>query len=521
MRSESASSSLVKSGRRAPATLAKIIATVGPASSSADVLRRLMVAGVHVFRVNFSHGELDQHAERVRTIRAVARELGQPAAILGDLQGPKVRVGELPEPLVVFEGQAVALRTDPSDAVDTSEPTVIVPSGFARLASDVHAGHRVLINDGAVRLVAVTRKAGDGPGTLRCRCELGGAIASRKGINVPDTRLLCSPITERDWRCVEWAVGIGLDYLALSFVRSAEEVMELKRALEGMCSADHTIAHHDAARIPVIAKIETPQAVEAIASIVQAADGIMVARGDLGVEMDLAVVPVVQRRLIAAADRWGKPAIVATQMLETMITASVPTRAEVSDVSTAIREGADAVMLSAETATGHDPVLVVDTMRRIMIEAEEELRAQHNEPSPPRALQETHHRTAALAHGAFHVARDVGAVVIACWSQEGGGARFLSQTGCRVPIVAYTDDPRQVGRMALLRAVTPRLMDLPADGSLGWFNLAAERDLLGMGWVKPGDMIVLMAGRPLGVKRSTTALAVHEVGSPLTGFMQD
>jgi pyruvate kinase len=324
-------------------------------------------------------------------------------------------------------------------------------------------------------------------------------------------------------------------------------------SLPASTSVDHT------SRIPVIAKIEKPQALDRIDEILEVADGLMVARGDLGVEMDLAEVPIIQKRLIAKCDEFGKPCIVATQMLETMIENSSPTRAEVSDVANAILDGADCVMLSAETATGKYPVITVETMRRITAAAERKLNESITAPSPAARLIKSKYRTAALAHGAWHVAHDIGAKLIACWSQEGGTARYLSQTGLTIPIIAYSSDERQVRRMALLRGVTPRhipllpsalspalagemsrgsasdrggipssAVEVPFDLSkppelgltLAEWNARVEADLLQLGYLQLGDPIILVAGKPLGTKGATCTLAIHYTGNRSTGFMR-
>lgn len=512
---------------RARPTLAKIVATIGPASDSPEMVSKLIQSGVAVFRLNFSHGALADHEKRVRTIRAAAKELNQPIAILGDLQGPKIRVGVLEHPILLSAGQDVVFTTSKDQACNPSHECVCLPSGYPALAREVLPGQRVLINDGAIRLLCVERESGDDPGVLRCRVISGGLVSSKKGINLPDSDVQTSAITEQDWQHVEWAVAHGLDYLALSFVRTADEVLALKKALMGMCAIDAVTGapvgsrrEEQGAMIPVIAKIEKPQALKNLDAIVETADGIMVARGDLGVEMDLADVPIVQKRLIAKCDEWGKPCIVATQMLETMIDNVTPTRAETSDVANAILDGADAVMLSAETASGKHPAIVVDTMRRIIERAEKRLAEEAKTATPGAKLVQSRYRTAALAHGAWHVATDIGAKLVACWSQEGGTARYLSQTGLTIPIVAYSSDDRQVRRMALLRSVTPRYMLPPVSGTLGEWNQMVERDLLDLGWIAPGDPIVLVAGKPLGVKGATSTLAVHYTGNRTTGYMR-
>lgn len=501
-------------------TLAKIVATIGPASDSPEMVSKLIQAGVAVFRLNFSHGTLADHERRVSVIRATAANLRQPIAILGDLQGPKIRVGTLDAPITLEPGQEVVFVCSGSPP-KIGHTAAMLPSDYAGLATEVAPGHRVLINDGAVRLLALGREKTDPESILRCRVTLGGVVSSRKGINLPDSDVRAGAITEQDWRHVEWAVAHGLDFLALSFVRTPDEVLELRKALRNMCPMDHSQdAPGAGAMIPVIAKIEKPQALDHLDAIVDAADGVMVARGDLGVEMDLAEVPLVQKRIIAACDAWGKPCIVATQMLETMIENASPTRAEVSDVANAILDGADAVMLSAETATGKHPDLAVEMMRRIAAAAERDAAARADRPSPAARLMKSRYRTAALAHGAWHVAHDVAAKLVVCWSQEGGTARYLSQTGLAVPIVAYSSDQRQVRRMALLRGVTARHTQPPASGTLAEWNEAVEHDLLALGWVQHGDPIILVAGKPLGVKGATSSLAIHYTGNRGTGFMR-
>ncbi|HYE03730.1 MAG TPA: pyruvate kinase [Phycisphaerales bacterium] len=505
---------------RSRPTLASIIATVGPASHDPAIIRELIAAGVAVFRLNFSHGTFAEHEERLRNIRASAAELGLAVGVLGDLPGPKIRVGVLHEGVEVAAGGTLVLACQAHEASRSPDGAPVLPCTYAPLAREVEAGHRVLINDGAIRGVAAPRAAGDPDAWLRVRVEVGGLITSRKGINLPDSRISAPALTDLDRECVEWAVRHGVDFLALSFVRSADEVRQLRRLVGTLCPIDDPgDALQAGAAIPVIAKIERPAALDDLDAIIEAADGVMVARGDLGVEMDLAQVPVVQRTLIAKADEWGKPCIVATQMLETMISSSVPTRAEASDVANAIFDGADAVMLSGETAAGRHPVLVVRTMRRIVEAAESAAARDGHAPSPPRRLVESRYRTAALAHGAWHIAKDLGAVLVVCWSQRGGTARYLSQNGFRVPIFAYSSDQPSTRRMSLLKGVVPLHAPVPEGGSLRQWNQLVERDLLSRGWAAPGEPILLIAGRPLGRPGSTNAVAIHYVSNPVTGFM--
>lgn len=492
-----------------------IIATIGPASESPAMVRRLVEAGVSIFRFNFSHGSFDDHARRLRTVRAVAGEMDLPIACLGDLPGPKIRVGRVPEPGIALEPGCTVALTARADVAHVDEAggdrVVTLPCSYEAIAEEVQPGQRVLINDGLIRLLATDTSPE--MGVLRCVVTSGGLVTSRKGVNLPESDITLPALIERDRECVQWAVEHGLDFLALSFVKSAEDVRELKALLSGMCPRDREHADDDlggSAAIPVIAKIERPQAVRNIQSIVAEADGIMVARGDLGVEMEIAQVPIAQKRILSACQAWGRPSIVATQMLETMIEHPTPTRAEASDVANAIFDGADCVMLSAETATGRHPALVVETMRRIVSAAEARLHEEPPRAGNPSQLAVMRHRTAAVAHGAWHVAHDVGASVIACWSQNGGTARYLSQNDFRVPIVAYSSSARATRRMAMLAGVTPVRADPPKSGLVAdWVEFVNE-DLVRRGFASIGDKAVLVAGRPVGRVKATNGLVVHE-----------
>ncbi|MGH7131456.1 MAG: pyruvate kinase [Phycisphaerales bacterium] len=501
-------------------TLATIIATLGPASDAPEVVLRLIEAGVGVFRLNLSHGTEADHARRVEVVRGAAEAAELPIAVLGDLPGPKIRIGACPEAGVELEaGQDVLI--DPDLGCSIAGATARLSCTLGSIGSDVQPGQKVLINDGAVRLLAIDRLPDDPARALRARVVTGGLVTSKKGLNLPQSELHVSAMSERDWKLVEWAVGAGVDYLAMSFVRSAVEIGEVKARLETMCSTQRGATDEGgSAAIPVVAKIETPQAVARMREIVGAADAIMVARGDLGVEMDIAQVPLIQKELIRTAASYGKPCIVATQMLETMCAAPLPTRAEASDVANAILDGADAVMLSGETAVGKHPVLVVETMRRIVMAAEERMAARLlMRPSPPAEVIQTGYRTAALAHGAWYVARDVGARLVVCWSQSGGLARYLSQMGFAVPVVAYSSSAVQTRRMALLRGVTPVCEAPPADARLSSWNKSVDAMLIARGWANKGDAVVLIAGRPLGKSKPTNTLAVHYVGEESAGFM--
>jgi pyruvate kinase len=518
--------------RTAPNILATIVATLGPASESPEMIRRLIEAGVSVFRFNFSHGDFAAHERRLSTVRAVAAEMECTVACLGDLQGPKIRVGVVPEGvgaaspsgggmIEVAQGQDVIFKAGIDKAFirqGSHGPEAVLPVTYEELIREVQPGNRVLINDGLIRMLAVDSDAK--ARELRARVISGGFISSKKGINLPDSHIGAPAITDKDWECAQWAVRHDLDYLALSFVRRAEDVLELKQRLSklpvpsaaGLKVPEGGPAHLTGAWIPVVAKIEKPQAVEKLDAIVAASDAIMVARGDLGVEMDIARVPVVQKQIIGCCASHGKPCIVATQMLESMIENTTPTRAEASDVANAIFDGADAVMLSAETATGKHPALVVETMARIVAVAEQELRDRPRPDNPPTQLIPAHLGTAALAHGAWAIAHDLEAKIVACWSQNGGTARYLSQNRLNVPIIAYSSSSQATRRMTLLRGVTPVLSQPPASGRLADWNAAVDRYIQAHGLAARGDALVLLAGRPLGQAKATNTIAICRVG---------
>jgi pyruvate kinase len=507
--------------------LTTIVATIGPKSDSPEMVSRLIQSGVGVFRFNFSHGDLEAHSRRLATVRAASAALGITVACLGDLQGPKIRVGKVPEGVgmphpsggsaidaspghdVVFKkGIDAAFMRERAGVIEA-----VLPVTYQPLVDEVEVGHKVLINDGAIRMLAV-EKDGD---ELRCRVVVGGLISSGKGINVPQSALSAPAITERDWECAAWAVQNDLDFLALSFVRSPDDIELFRAGMANMIGIQPGTRPDQGAWIPIIAKVEMPQAVERLDEIVCAADGIMVARGDLGVEMDIAMVPVVQKQIVRTCGQYGKPCIVATQMLESMIENSSPTRAEATDVANAIFDGADAVMLSAETATGKHPVLVVETMARILKIAEAHIAATNTAHSFPTKMGANHKGTAALAHGAWQIASDLGAKAVVVWSQHGGTARYLSQNRFHIPIVAYSSDTSSCRRMTLLRGVTPVLAQPPASGMLSEWNEIVDQSLQRMGVVRAGDPIILLAGRPLGQAKRTNTMAIHRVGEP-TGF---
>ena len=488
--------------------LTKIIATLGPATSDADTITKLIEAGASIFRMNFSHGRLDDHEARLEAIREAVRRTGIPVAVLGDLPGPKIRVGDVVDSGVMVEaGSRVIFQRDPLVADGNSTPARFA-ARYPRLVDDVQVGQRLLVNDGHVRMLIMEKHDDE----IHCRVTTGGCITTGKGINLPDTDLSIPSMGDRDWECVRWAIEHDLDYLALSFVRRATDVAELRRGIERLAAEQDLPDHH----LPVIAKIEVPPALANIEGILNEADGIMVARGDLGVEMDLAQVPIIQRELIAAARYHAKPCIVATQMLESMIEEPSPTRAEATDVAGAIFDGVDAVMMSGETAVGRFPVVAVEYMRRIARATEEHLREARTEYDLPAKPLESRYRTAVLAHGVSVIARDLDARFIVVWSQEGGGARFLSQYDFHINIIAASDSERALRRMQLMRGVTPVRMPRPAD--VAEFTERIDAHLLSTGWAREGDPCVLVAGGRIGERGATNSLAIHAVGDPTTGF---
>ncbi|RNC81476.1 MAG: pyruvate kinase [Phycisphaera sp.] len=490
-------------------TVARIVATIGPSSDSPEMVRRLITLGVRVFRFNFSHGSFDDHENRLKVVREVSKEMDRPIAVMADLPGPKIRCGQVPDGGFDLEvGQEVVFTNeiDVAELVQEDAKTVAhFPTTYPELTDEVEIGQRVLLNDGAVRLLVIAKD----DGWVRCTVTVGGLITTGKGINLPETELSAPAVGDRDWEICQWAVSHAVDFIAMSFVRRAEEVRGLRDRLAGICSVDVSAAEKAGSRIPIVAKIEKPQAVNNIREIAESADVIMVARGDLGVEMDIAQTPVSQKKIIETCKSVGTPVIVATQMLETMITASSPTRAEASDVANAVFDGADAVMLSGETAVGDHPDLVVDTMTRIIRASEDRLAKLPSRATPPELYSNKKYKIAAIAHGAWHVAQDFGAELIVCWSQHGTSARFLSQNNFDVPIVAYSSERRFTRRMALLGGVNPFRRDPP--GGFNEFVRMAEKDLVKSGWAIPGSRVVILGGEPFGTPHSTSSIVAHVV----------
>jgi pyruvate kinase len=469
----------------------KIIATIGPASSDPAVLARMVRSGMDVARLNFSHGTYRDHSRAIRHIRGVSKRVGKHVGLLLDLQGPRLRVGE-------FEGGLVRLST--GDEVTVTARSIVgtarrIPIAYSGLMRDVAVGDRILIADGLVAL-RVTGKARDG---LRCRVMVGGEVTDHKGVNFPGVRLSAPSLTPKDRADVAFGLSMGVDAVALSFVRSSEDIIRLRRLLRR------------AQRPPaVIAKVERREAIENLDSILDAADGVMVARGDLGVEFPAERVPILQKRIIERANLREVTVITATQMLESMVHAARPTRAEASDVANAIFDGTDAVMLSAETAVGIKPDRAVQTMARIAAEADEfaaGTRAPRRSSDGTALASPTH----ALAHTAFQAAREIRARALVTFTHTGYSARLVSKTRPNAPILALTPLASTCRRLSLAWGVTPVLVPRwrTAEGMIE----AGLRLLFGKKLLRRGDWVVAMAGTTIR-SGGTNMLRILQLGRP-------
>ncbi|HZL34461.1 MAG TPA: pyruvate kinase [Tepidisphaeraceae bacterium] len=472
----------------------KIVATMGPAVSSPEMLFELFKAGVGVCRLNFSHGPLDEHLLQLRNIREAAARWDQPIALLGDLCGPKIRLGKVAD-VDGMGGMPIAV----GDELVVQREAIVggqgrVSTTYPHFVDDVQVGDRVLIEDGMLRFVCTAKSFGE----LRCACTIGGVLKSSKGINLPNTAVTVPSISDRDWECADWAIENDLDYLALSFVRKPEDLQLLREHLVNKSSD-----------IQIIAKIEKAEAIKAIDAIIDASDGLMVARGDLGVEMDVAQVPILQKDLVKRCQSAGKPVIVATQMLQSMIENATPTRAEVSDVANAIFDGADAVMLSGETSVGRFPLATVHTMAHVAQTTEEYLVAQAT-PREPALKIKTTPLSSALARGVWQMVQELRAALVVIWSQSGSTARIFSKMRFPVPVLALSSDHRALRRMSLHFGVVPLEM-APPDGMAA---LVADVDKLvrARGYARDGERIVIVAGAALGTPNTLNGAVIHTVG---------
>ncbi|KUL54574.1 pyruvate kinase [Streptomyces sp. NRRL F-4489] len=469
---------------------AKIVCTLGPATDSYEQIKALVDAGMDIARFNLSHGTYAEHEARFDRVRKASEEAHRSVGILADLQGPKIRLGRFREgPVLLERGDEFTITVE--DGVEGDRH--LCGTTYAGLADDVTPGERILVDDGKVTLEVT---AVDGP-RVRTTVLEGGMVSDHKGLNLPGVAVSVPALSEKDQDDLRWALRYGADVIALSFVRSGRDITDV-----------HRIMREENRRLPVIAKVEKPQAVENIDEIVAAFDGIMVARGDLGVEMPLETVPIVQKRAIKLARRNAKPVIVATQMLDSMIDNSRPTRAEASDVANAVIDGTDAVMLSGETSVGKYPVETVRTMSRIVEAAEEDILANGLPPLTERNKPRT--QGGAVARAAAEMGDFLGAKFLVAFTQSGDTVRRLSRYRSPIPLLAFTPDPATRSQLNLTWGVETFLG--PTVDSTDEMVAQVDEQLLKIGRCRKGDVVIITAGSPPGVPGSTNLVRVHHIG---------
>lgn len=463
----------------------KIVCTIGPASSTFETVKSLIENGMSVARLNFSHGTHQMHGEFIRMIRKASTEVGRPVAILQDLCGPKIRVGEIPSPgIQLLPGQTLILTTDRTPAHGNR-----VSVSYSGLPSQVKAGDRILLADGMMDLTVERTSATE----IECSVVTGGILTSQKGINLPTSSLDIPALTEKDRRDLLFGMDMDLDYVALSFVRAAADIHDIKK-----------IIHRQGKQTPVIAKIEKHEALNHIDAIIAAADGVMVARGDLGVEIPLENVPNLQKKLVRKANTLGKPVVIATQMLRSMVDSPRPTRAEAADVANGVLDGADAVMLSEETASGNYPVEAVRYMTRIAASAEEKYpHKKYLAMLPKRSIAES------VSYAASILAKNLSAAAVVATTRSGATATHISRYRPLQPIIALSPDKATVRRLALYWGIQPFYLPIieDTDKMVEQAALAA----LEQGQVHKGDRVVITAGRPIWEKGTTNMLWVKEL----------
>ena len=457
----------------------KIVCTIGPASAQESVIAAMIENGMNVARLNFSHGEHKDHEEKITVIRALSEKMGRPVAILQDLAGPKIRVGTIPEPGVLPEaGQDFVLT-----ARHITGSKNMVSISYPDLPKDVRPGDRLLLADGLMELVVVKTDAAE----IQCRVITGGLLTSHKGINLPTGTIKAPPLTAKDREDLLFGLEHNVDYVALSFVKTADDINTVK-----------DIIRQQGKDTPVIAKIEKHEALEHLDNIVDASDGIMVARGDLGVEIPLEEVPLIQKRLIRKANASGKPVITATQMLRSMVNSPRPTRAEAADVVNAVLDGTDAVMLSEETASGDYPVEAVGIMHRLAMNAEGGFPYEsYLNVIPRKDIAES------VAHASCILANHLNAQAIVTYTTTGITAMHISRFRPRHPIVALSADIKTVRQLTLVWGCLPRLLSVPLST-----DDMIEKEVLETNEVSPGDIVVIVAGHPLLIAGATNMLRV-------------
>jgi len=465
---------------------AKIVATLGPATSSYDQIRAIVEAGVNIARMNLSHGSYDVHEGVYNNIRKVAADTGKAVGVLVDLQGPKIRLARFKDgPVMLEKGATFKITID-----DVEGDVNICGTTHKGLPGDVNVGDVLLIDDGKVglRATAVDDR------TVTTVVEVPGPVSNNKGINLPGVAVNVPALSEKDEDDLRWALKLGADMIALSFVRNASDIVRV-----------HEIMKEEGVFLPTIAKVEKPQAVEALEEIIDAFDGIMVARGDLGVELPLEQVPLVQKRAVELSRRWAKPVIVATQMLESMITNARPTRAEASDVANAILDGADAVMLSGETSVGEYPVETVATMAKIIESTEE-----NGLDRIPGLGTRPHTHSGAVSLAAVEIAELLGSKYVCVFTESGDSLRRVSRLRSSVPIVAFTPSNEVRNRLALVWGADTYLVDSVKHTDEMMHQV--DEIMLATGKCKVGDEVVVVAGTPPGIPGSTNSLRVHRIG---------
>ena len=464
----------------------KIVATLGPSTDAPGILEKFLAEGVDVFRLNASHGNQASHAARIAAARAASATVGAHAGILLDLQGPKIRLGR-------FENGSCTLETGAFFTITTEQiigNSERASTGYARFGLEVQTGARILLADGAVELAAV-----ESDGTeVKTVVVSGGEIGDNKGINLPGVKLSLPSLTEKDLADLHFGLNAGIDMVALSFVRTADDVVALRARLGGR-------------PVPIVAKIEKPEGWENIEPILNVADGVMVARGDLGVETALEKVPRIQKSIIRRARRKGRFVITATQMLESMIEHATPTRAEVSDVANAIYDGTDAVMLSAETSKGKHPVDAVRIMSRIATEAEESIRNKGFQ-EPPHAPSPS--SAEVLADAAYHAAKESGAAAIVVFTSTGSSARLVSRYRPPVPVYAITPHDTTARQLSVSYGVFPVLA--PDVSSTDEMLAQTDRVMVEKRYLKNGELVVFVAGQPVGRAGTTNLMKLHRLG---------
>ncbi|PZR52468.1 pyruvate kinase [Xylanimonas oleitrophica] len=471
---------------------AKIVCTIGPATSSPENLRKLVDAGMDVARINRSHGSFEEHEAVYKGVREAAKAAGRNVAVLVDLQGPKIRLGKFEgdEKHWLNEGDTFTITTE--DVVGTKE---LVSTTHKGLADDAKVGDPLLIDDGKVR-VRVT--AVEGPRVVTT-VEIPGPVSNNKGINLPGAAVSVPAMSEKDVEDLRWALKLGADLIALSFVRNAKDYDDVRAIME-----------EEGRVVPVVAKLEKPQAIENLEEVIAAFDGFMVARGDLAVEMPLEQVPLIQKRIVELARRNAKPVIVATQVLESMTNSPRPTRAEASDCANAVLDGADAVMLSGETSVGDYPILTVQTMAQI-IEATEKLGADRIAPLG----SQPHTRSGVITAAARSIGETLDAKYYVTFTQSGDSARRMSRLRSQIPLLAFTPEPAVRAQLALSWGT--QAYEVPKVDSVDAMVSQVDSTLQANGLAEPGDRVVIVSGAPVGVPGTTNSILVHKVGSTDTG----